>query len=233
MTHASLDGPSEYRTLAATHQHEVEISRSRFLALLSPAATEEDARACVATARRGHPQARHHCTAFVLGPRRDVRRTSDDGEPSGTAGAPMLDALLAAEVSDVVAVVVRHFGGVLLGTGGLARAYRGAVADALAGAPLVLRRRRTLLRVTLDYADAAAVTALAERAGWGVSARYGVDVELDLAVPPDAAVASVTRIAATTAGRGRATPSGTAWVDQPWPDHPQDETHHTRAPGTA
>ena len=123
---------SAYTTLAAGggFRHEIEIKRSRFITILRRAATEEDARALVSELRREFHDARHHCSAFVLGPDRDIQRSSDDGEPSGTAGIPMLEALLRREtvpgvtdLSDVSAVVVRYFGGILLGAGGLVRAY--------------------------------------------------------------------------------------------------------------
>ena len=83
--------------------------------------SEEDAREIIAQVKAEHPRARHHCTAFVIGSDGRVQRSSDDGEPSGTAGAPMFDALVSAGLSDIVAVVTRYFGGVLLGAGGLTR----------------------------------------------------------------------------------------------------------------
>ena len=115
-----------YTTLAAgaDFRHEIEIKRSRFITVLRRAATEETARDLVAGLRREFHDARHHCSAFVLGPDRGIQRSNDDGEPSGTAGIPMLEALLkretapgAADLSDASAVVVRYFGGILLGAG--------------------------------------------------------------------------------------------------------------------
>src|SRR5699024_1218857 len=94
---------------------------------LARVSTETEARDVVERLRKQYWDARHHCSAFILGPQGQVQRSSDDGEPAGTAGAPMLEVLRGAEVSDVVAVVTRWFGGVLLGTGGLIRAYSDAV----------------------------------------------------------------------------------------------------------
>ena len=120
-----------YTTLAAgpEFRHEIEVKRSRFITVLHRTADEEGARSVLAGLRREFHDARHHCSAFVLGPDRDMQRSNDDGEPSGTAGLPMLDALLKREtapgvtdLSDVTAVVVRYFGGILLGAGGLVRA---------------------------------------------------------------------------------------------------------------
>src|SRR5690606_35903471 len=95
----------EYETIAGAAEAELEISRSRFLARIERVETETEARAVIAAAREAHPRARHHCSAFVLGPDQRQQRSNDDGEPSGTAGAPMLDALTSAGLSDVVAVV--------------------------------------------------------------------------------------------------------------------------------
>uniref|UniRef100_UPI0039EEFE92 IMPACT family protein n=1 Tax=Sinomonas sp. G460-2 TaxID=3393464 RepID=UPI0039EEFE92 len=123
-----------YSTIDGEHRHELEIKRSRFITVLRRAETEDEARALVAELRREFHDARHHCSAFVLGPDRTAQRSNDDGEPSGTAGIPMLEALLkgatldgAADLSDVAAVVVRYFGGILLGAGGLVRAYSESV----------------------------------------------------------------------------------------------------------
>jgi uncharacterized YigZ family protein len=155
--------PARHLTLAADRDvaHEIEVRRSRFLCLLRRVETEDDARELLAAARRSHHAARHHCSAWVLGADRGLQRSSDDGEPSGTAGAPMLQTLLGhrhgpdgEELTDVAAVVVRWFGGVLLGAGGLVRAYSQAVAGALDAAPLVVRERVLLRRVAVDHATA-------------------------------------------------------------------------------
>lgn len=203
---------SSYLTVAGAVTTETEISRSRFLCLLSPADDEDAARRHIAEARALHPRARHHCTAMVLGPGGDLQRTSDDGEPSGTAGAPMLEALVGAGVSDVVAVVVRYFGGVLLGTGGLARAYRGAVVGALKEAGTLRRTRVALLDVSLTYAEAALVAAEARRAGWTVDADYGAEVGLRLAVPPRDAPRVRALIERVSAGRVGPTDAGATWL---------------------
>lgn len=98
---------ARYETISSRVETELEVSRSRFLTVLDRVETEAEARAVIAGVRDAHPRARHHCTAFVLGPDSRVQRCSDDGEPSGTAGMPMLDALTAAGFSDVVAVIGR------------------------------------------------------------------------------------------------------------------------------
>ena len=171
----------EYQTIAAPAVAELEISRSRFLTRIERVETEAEARAVIAGAREQHPRARHHCSAFVLGAGQRTQRSNDDGEPSGTAGAPMLDALTSAGLSDVVAVVTRYFGGVLLGAGGLTRAYRAAVAEAVLGAERVTRAPRQRVAILAPYDVAAQLEAEARRRGWGIGeARYGEAVEREL-----------------------------------------------------
>ncbi|QIM15710.1 YigZ family protein [Leucobacter insecticola] len=160
--------PVDYVTIAGAVDSEIEISRSRFLTRLERVSDEAAAREVIAAARSAHPRARHHCSAFVIGPDARVQRSNDDGEPSGTAGAPMLDALVSAGLSDVVAVVTRYFGGVLLGAGGLTRAYRAAVAEAVLKASRVERVLRREVQVSAAYDVAAQIEAEARRRGYGV-----------------------------------------------------------------
>lgn len=204
-----------YTTIAAPVGSELEIKRSRFLCSLHPAATEEAARAVIAGVRAAHPKARHHCTAFVVGPGQELQRTNDDGEPSGTAGTPMLDALVAAELSDVVAVVVRYFGGILLGAGGLTRAYRAAVAESVAAATRVRREQRDTYALSVDYATAAAIEAEAGRRGWAHRAEYGATVDVLLSVAPGEETILAARIAELTAGAVDPVLRHRSWVTVP------------------
>lgn len=125
-TYRTIDRP-----VGGSAEAELVVSRSRFLARACRVEDEASARAFVTDVRSIDHDARHHCTAFVIGPDGSLRRSNDDGEPSGTAGRPMLEVLGGREVSDVVVVVTRWFGGILLGTGGLARAYADATGAAL------------------------------------------------------------------------------------------------------
>ncbi len=133
---------------------EQEVTRSRFIATLAPISDEAAATALIDRVRGRFHDARHHCTAMVLGPDGQRRRSSDDGEPAGTAGAPMLAVLTGAGLTDVVAVVTRYFGGTLLGAGGLVRAYGGAVSAAVDAADRL--RRLPVARVRLEVAHATA-----------------------------------------------------------------------------
>lgn len=177
---------AEYETISGRVETEIEISRSRFLTRLERVSSEEDAQAVIAAVRAEHPRARHHCSAFVLGPDGRVQRSNDDGEPSGTAGAPMLDALVSAGLSDVVAVVTRYFGGVLLGAGGLTRAYRASVAGAVLEAKRVRRGLRLEVAVRSTYEVASQIEAEARRRGYTVGeADYSDTVLQRFAVAED------------------------------------------------
>lgn len=215
-----------YTTMFGDHCHELDIKRSRFITYLRRVETEEAARAVVAELRKTHFDARHHCSAFILGPDRTVRRSNDDGEPSGTAGAPMLDALARREtapgvsdLSDVVAVTVRYFGGILLGAGGLVRAYSESVSTALDTSAFVCRRRMRLFGIEAGYADAGRLENELRSAGTDVlGAEYGpTTATLRIALPDDPARISslAERLATLTAGAGIAVDLGISWVDVP------------------
>ena len=171
---------------------EIEVKRSRLLATLARADSEEQARGVVAQVRGTFPDARHHCLAFIidLPDAQPIERSSDDGEPAGTAGMPMLEVLRGAELGHVVAVVTRYFGGVLLGTGGLVRAYSDAVAAVLADTPRVVPQRRILWGLDVSPAEAGRVQgALLNRGLEVVDADWGATVRLTVAVAdPDAAL---------------------------------------------
>lgn len=195
---------------------EVEIRRSRFLTRLVRADDEGCARAVVAAARAAHPQARHHCSAFRLAPAGAgiVERSSDDGEPAGTAGAPMLEVLRGAELTQVAAVVTRYFGGVKLGTGGLARAYSEAVAAALPDLRLVTPVERARARVLLPHDVAARL--YAEFATHGIEvlgASYEQQAVLTLGGSDDAAIASA--VSVLTHGQAALSPLDPITVEVP------------------
>ncbi|AIF41545.1 hypothetical protein HX89_12075 [Dermacoccus nishinomiyaensis] len=221
---------SRFTTLAGPAIAEIEVQRSRFLCELTPVGAGDDdasevaARAVVEAARKQHWDARHHCSAFVLGPQRQVRRSNDDGEPSGTAGAPMLEALVASGLSDVVAVVTRWFGGTLLGAGGLVRAYGDVVRAALAEARVVTYERRLVVAADVAIADVGRVENALRAAGRHVE---GVDyaqgaasgtARLVLAVTEADRAALESELASLTGGSADLDECGQRWValaDQP------------------
>lgn len=178
-------------TIAGQVRVEQVVTRSRFIATLVPVADEAGADAVVAEVRREYHDARHHGTAMVLGPDGQRQRSNDDGEPPGTAGAPMLAVLRGAELTDVVAVVTRYFGGTLLGAGGLVRAYGGAVGAAVEAAGRVARVRVACFELSAGHEDAgrlehrirAWASAHAVAVGAGVYTADGARWRLDVPLP--------------------------------------------------
>ncbi|MGM0385517.1 MAG: IMPACT family protein [Actinomycetota bacterium] len=195
---------------------EFEVRRSRFVTLLARTDGEEAARLAIAEERRRFPDARHHCTAFIVDVpgALAVERSSDDGEPAGTAGMPMLDVLRGSGLTNATAVVTRWFGGIRLGTGGLVRAYSRSVASALAVAPRVRPVTRTLTTLALDHADAGRVRSELESRGVVVvQVDYGARATFTLTHADGAALAAV--VAAATHGAGVLEPAGVCVVEEP------------------
>ena len=170
---------SALRTLASGTllTHEIEIKRSRFITTLARTDTPEEARELIDAVKAEHPQARHNCSAYLIDPpdAAPLQHSSDDGEPSGTAGTPMLEALRASDTWNATAVVTRYFGGILLGGGGLVRAYSTSVSEALARAPIAyLVGEAGRIESELRARGAAVVDTI-----------WGTDVTLRIAIDPD------------------------------------------------
>lgn len=191
----------QYRTVARAGVHETEINRSRFICALAPAATEQDAQDFVARVRREHPTASHNCYAYVIGADASVQKASDDGEPGGTAGVPMLQMLTRREMRYVVAVVTRYYGGVKLGAGGLIRAYGGAVGEALDALGTLTRQRFRIATVTVAHQRAGRLENELRATGRTVrDVRYAEAVSIEIGLP-DAEVEEFRRwLADATAG---------------------------------
>ena len=130
---------------------EIEEKKSRFIASVEPVASEEEAVAFFNKKKKEYWDARHNCTAFTIGEKHENTRCNDDGEPSGTAGRPMLDVLLREDIHNVAVVVTRYFGGTLLGTGGLVRAYQKSVQEGLKNSVIIERHKGCHLTITTDY----------------------------------------------------------------------------------
>ncbi len=141
----------EYKTIYKGGIGEITEKKSRFIATIRPVETEEEALAFLEEMKKKYWDARHNCSAYVLGERQELLRCSDDGEPSQTAGKPMMDVLTGAGLTNVAAVVTRYFGGTLLGTGGLVRAYSAAVQEGLKNSRIITKYLGTRLLVETDY----------------------------------------------------------------------------------
>jgi uncharacterized YigZ family protein len=194
-----------YPVPAAAHRVTQVIDRSRFLATVAPAPTVAEAQAVLRAVREEFPDATHHCWAYVVGPPGSTGQVgmSDDGEPHGTAGRPMLTVLLHGGVGDVVAVVTRYYGGTKLGTGGLVRAYGGAVQEALATLPRRDRVEAVTLTVRVGYAAIGAVQPLWALHEAAVRAEtFAAEATYQLDVPRDRVDALVRAVADATRGTG-------------------------------
>lgn len=204
---------TEYRTIASRVEAELEVSRSRFLTIAEPVADESQARDVIAAVRAEHRSAGHHCTAFVLGADGATTRTNDDGEPSGTAGHPMLTALKGEGVTFTVAVVARWFGGVKLGTGGLSRAYGEAVHLALADATVVSYEMKELLSTPVGFGDASRVEHAMRSRGYHVQEVSYSEAEATVTFSVDQGKreALSADLDAAVAGHAELTHMGWAW----------------------
>lgn len=143
--------PEKYKLVYEGGVGEIIEKKSRFIATVKPVNSEEEAFYFIESMKKKYWDATHNCHAFVVGMRQEISRCSDDGEPSGTAGKPMLDVLLGQEIHNTAVVVTRYFGGTLLGTGGLVRAYSKAVQEGLARSTVIEKTLGCRLKVTTDY----------------------------------------------------------------------------------
>lgn len=140
-----------YITIKNNGTYETEVKKSRFITTLVRIENEEQAKEIISQTKKTHWKANHNCSAFVLGNNQEIQRSSDDGEPSGTAGIPMLEVLKKLEIINTLVIVTRYFGGTKLGAGGLIRAYSSAVSEAIKHIGLVKGTLQQELIVTLDY----------------------------------------------------------------------------------
>lgn len=199
-----------------TVTHEIEIKRSRFITLIRRVQNEDEARGFIDEVRSRYPDARHHCSAYIyhVDGANPVERSSDDGEPSGTAGKPMLDVVKGSGLLDVAAVVVRYFGGIKLGAGGLVHAYGGAVSETMERVTRVTRAVKELYLVQFAHADAGKLEAeLRNRGIEIVDTAYGAAVTYTLAINPGELDQLNATLAALTQGQVEAQEAGTSWVE--------------------
>jgi uncharacterized YigZ family protein len=208
--------PDWNRTIAKPGSIELIVKKSRFICTVDRAGSEDEAREKLIALRKRYWDANHNCSAWILGERGDLRRSNDDGEPSGTAGAPMLHVLDTRGVTDTIAVVTRYFGGVLLGAGGLVRAYGQAVSNAIDEVGIVERVPLTVLAVEAAHYEAGRLENLLRHTTWRVSTiDYGAQVTFEL--PLGAAEIDPFRawLSETTSGRCEAIEIGTELVEVP------------------
>lgn len=184
----SQEPTKSFFTPATTIEREIEVKKSRFIARTGPVRSREEALAFVEAARADYPDARHHCWAYLVGNPATAASAamSDDGEPGGTAGKPILNVIQHKGIGDVIVVVTRYFGGIKLGAGGLVRAYSGATQQALADLPLTEHRPQRTYRLRFDFPQEQPLRHWAEQHGAELlSIDYGQQVSGRLAVPEE------------------------------------------------
>ncbi len=183
---------------------EIERKKSRFIAHVAPVTSVQEAQAFIAGRKKQYWEARHNCSAYVIGDINPIMHCSDDGEPAQTAGRPMLDLLIAQGLTDVCLVVTRYFGGTLLGTGGLVRAYTDAARAGLNVSRIMEKKKGISLRLVLDYSDYGKLEHLiAEEAIPVLSETFTGSVELELLADPAALRSLEEQIRDMTAGKAR------------------------------
>ena len=194
----------DYRTYEKRGTSEIVEKKSRFLGDAMRVKTLEEAEAYIAQVRKEHYDARHHCFAYVTGEPGtpdEIVRSSDDGEPSGTAGKPMLEILTGRGLHQCLIVVTRYFGGTLLGTGGLVRAYSAAAKEAVEDAGMIAVRQGMRFRIRCTYPALGKFQYLFPKEGFSIEhIEYGADVELSVVTPASECEKLVRLVAETTDG---------------------------------
>lgn len=142
---------SKYYTVKQYGEHEIVLQKSRFICYVNRAKTEEEAQQFIHEIKKKHWNATHNCSAYLIGEHDNIQKANDDGEPSGTAGVPMLEVLKKRQLKDTVTVVTRYFGGIKLGAGGLIRAYGKAVSEGINAIGIVERKLMRVMHTTIDY----------------------------------------------------------------------------------
>lgn len=191
-----------YRIVYEGGRGEIIEKKSRFIATVAPVESEEEAVAFIESIKKKYYDARHNCPAFVIGKNKELTRCSDDGEPSGTAGKPILEVILGAELTNVAVVVTRYFGGTLLGTGGLVRAYTQAVQEGLAACKTATMRYGVTIRIETDYTDLGKIQhLLGNKEIPVISSEYTDKVALTVQLPKEDAPGLIKELTEATAAR--------------------------------
>jgi len=204
--------PEQYKFVFSGGIGEIIEKKSRFIATVEPVHSEEEALAFIERIRKQYWDARHNCTAFTIGNRHQLTRCSDDGEPAGTAGRPMLEVLLGEDVHDVAVVVTRYFGGTLLGTGGLVRAYSKSVQEGLKNAAILEKCKAIRLEIHTDYNGIGKIQyLLGQNQIPTLKSEYTDSVFLEVLVPADFLNTLTSAITESTSGQALLTPGDTCW----------------------
>jgi uncharacterized YigZ family protein len=210
--------------IARDGQHEIEIKKSRFICSMFRVNDEAEARAHIEQARKHYWDANHNCTAWAIGPGLRLQRSSDDGEPSGTAGIPMLEVLRRREITDTLAIVTRYFGGTLLGAGGLIRAYGGSVSAAIDAIGVVERKPLSVQSIVASYDDAGRIENAIRASDFPLTdVAYAADVTFELVMQPEEVDRFAHWISELTNGSILPDDGGVRYVEVPAPSTPNGD----------
>lgn len=195
---------TKYKVLYRGGEGEIVEKKSRFIATTRPVESEAEALAFIEEMKKKYWDARHNCSAYVIGERGETMRCSDDGEPSQTAGRPMLDVLIGQEICNICVVVTRYFGGTLLGTGGLVRAYTGAVLEGLKNSVVIEKFPGRQLQITTDYNGIGKLQYLAGQMNLKIlDTEYTDQVSVTLMVPEEKFSQLLAQVTEKTSGQAR------------------------------
>ena len=180
------DIPQSYITIANEFRTEYSIEKSRFISTIAPVTTEAEAQTFIQRISKEFWDATHNCTAYAIGPRQEQQRSSDNGEPSGTAGKPMLEVLKKTGITNVAIVVTRYFGGIKLGAGGLIRAYSHSAAKAVQEGPKLLITPRQIVTISINYSNFGAIERQLQTLALHYTASFTDLVSIEIYVEPEA-----------------------------------------------
>ncbi len=191
-----------FKTPSDVFEAEITEKKSRFIATIAPVSSEEEAVSFIKDMKKKYWNARHNCSAYIIGTQQQIVHSSDDGEPQGTAGKPILSVLSGRKLYNVVAVVTRYFGGILLGTGGLVRAYSSAVEECLSNAVLKEMIEASRVKIEASYNDAGKLQYLFSQNNITIlSADYTDIVTFDILLPAGTEDFIIKKITETTQNR--------------------------------
>ena len=202
----------QYKTVYEGGVGEIIEKKSRFIATVIPCEDEETALQFIEATKKKYWDARHNCSAYTVGLNHELERCSDDGEPAKTAGRPMLDVLLNEGIHDVCVVVTRYFGGILLGTGGLVRAYQAAVKEGLDNSTVITKQYGKKIRIVTDYNGIGKLQYIVATGGYTMlSADYTDVVTARVMVTPSEQDGFIKKVTEATAGRAQIEEEGELW----------------------
>lgn len=203
-----------YRTIKEDGRYEIEIKKSKFICFLKRVETEDEALAFIEEIKKEHWKATHNCSAYTLGLNHEIQRANDDGEPSGTAGVPMLEIFLKRDLKNVAAVVTRYYGGIKLGAGGLIRAYGGAVNQAVDHIGVVERQLHQLIDVVVSYPQSGQVEHALREANYRIQdISYAETITYHCVIPLEKEAAFKDDIANWTSGAAEIAVTNKAWIE--------------------